>query len=239
MKAWDYSRSFVTFVLPINTARLQVEARCVLSLPGAADEQFALFASCKSEVCYVEGQLFVDPNYDFSGMFSLTRYRLERIHADAAAEKPEAGPIASRFDDLLWQIHEAERLRPLTDKAAVIDATLAGEIILARNEMADEASGARAMIEYPVKTMNVHRETGTFQVDTGPVPLYDFASGEDEVMGRFAWAYVAFNEFGGACFVSQAPTAIVRDGVEVARTSHYSVLSGRADAVNTLWALEA
>jgi hypothetical protein len=239
MRVGDYSRSFVTFVLPVNTARLQIEARCVLSLPGAAEQEFALFASCKSEVCYVERQLFQDPNYDFSGMFSDTRYRLERIHADAAAEKFDAGPIASRFDDVMWEVEAAEVVRPLTDKEAVIEATLRGEIIVARNEMVDEASGARAVIEYPVKTMNVHPETGTFQVDTGPVPLYDFASDEAEIMARFSWAYVAFNEFRGACFVSQAPTAIVRDGVEVARTSHYSVLSERPDAVNTLWALEA
>jgi hypothetical protein len=238
MRVLDYSRSFVSFVLPVNTARLQVEARCILALPRAAGEEFLMFASCKSETCYVDGQLFQDPNYDFSGIFGETGYRIERIHADAAAEKPEIGRIAERFDQVTRQLCEARDPSPLTEKHAVIDATLAGQIIVARTELHDEASGARAVLEYPVKTMNVHRETGAFQVDTGPVPLYDFGSGEGEVLARFAWAHLAYNEFRGAWFVSQAPTAIVRDGAEVARTSHYSVLGERAEAVNSLWALE-
>jgi hypothetical protein len=238
MQVCDYSRSFASFVLPINTARLQVEARCLLALPGAAPEEHLMFASCKSEVCYVEGQLFLDPNYDFSGIFSDTRYRLERIHADASAEQLDCGPIVPRFDGLTRHIHEAARVRPLTSKQAVIDATLAHQIIVARNEIRDQATGASILLEYPVKTMNVHRETATFQVDTGPVPLFDFRSEAPEVMGRFLWAYVAFNDFSGACFVSQVPTPIARDGAEVARTSHYSLLTECREATNSLFAIE-
>jgi hypothetical protein len=240
MQIIDYARSFVAFVLPSNTARLQLEARCLLTLPGQDPTEYLMFASCKSEDCYVATGLFRDgrDNYDFSGIFGGTRYRLERIHADASAESFDAGDTIPRFEALLRHVHEPKSVRPLLDKSAVIEATLANEVIIARNDLTDERTGIRAVVEYPVKTMNVQREQGVFQVDTGPVPLYNFAGDDPDPMAHFLWSYVAFNEFTGAFFISQVPTPLFKDGVEVARTSHYSQNSAYLQSVNTLFAID-
>jgi len=241
MNVLDYSRSFATFVLPVNTARLQLEGRCVLRQADGTEEQFLMFASCKSEDTYVEQDLFrnpaTDPSYDFSGIFADERYSLNRIFVSSEGQKLETGLIAERFTEVLRHVHEVPHAVPLTSKQAVIEATLAHRVIIARNEITDEA-GVTAVLEYPVKTMNVNPEHGMFQTDTGPLPYYDSGDPSPDVMARLKWAFCAFNEFEGADFILQAPTPIVREGVEVARTSHYQQIVPCPQARNTLFAYE-
>lgn len=239
MTVLEYGRSFVAFVVPGNNARLQVEARCVLTAPDGASEQFVLFASCKAEDTYgTLGALFKLPNYDFSGMFGETRYSLNRIHLTSDLEQLETGATADRFVST-WTPHLVEkRGRPLVSAAEVVAATFANEVIVGQTTIVDPGSGWQQMVEFPVKTMNVNPETTAFQVDTGPVPLYDFGAGAAEVMARFRWAFVAWRAFTGAEFICQAPTSILREGREVARTTHYSAVVVHPAATNALFALE-
>jgi hypothetical protein len=241
MTVYDYARSFVTFSVPGNNARIGVEGRCVLRQPDGATEEVLMFASCKSEDTYAERDLFRDPatspSYDFSGLYSPERYRIERIYVSSEREEPETGLIADRFTGLQRRLVEAPAT-PLLTKQDVIAATLAGQIVIARNELTDRASGLTALLEYPVKTMNVNPERGMFQTDTGPLPYYDFTCNHADPMRRFRWAFCAFNEFTGAYFICQTPTPIVSDGREVARRSHYQHIIHCPEAVNTLYALE-
>ena len=241
MQTCDYSRSFITFSVPGNNARIQVESRCLLTQPDGSGEQFLMFASCKSEDTYADHDLFrnpeTSPNYDFSGMYGDERYSLSRLHAAAEAPQLETGLTAERFAGLTRHVHEVPAT-PLQSKQAIIDATLAHQVVLARNEITDPVTGVTQLLEYPVKTMNVHPATVQFQVDTGPVPLYDFSDTSEDVMARFRWAYVACNDFAQAWFVSLAPTPIVRDGVEVARAWHYQQMTNFPQSRNTYFALE-
>lgn len=241
MQPIDYSRSFITFSVPGNNARIQLEARCLLTQPDGSSEQYLLFASCKSEDTYAADNLFrvpeTSPNYDFSGLYSDSLYRLERIFADAEGKAPETGLIADRFTDLTRYRHEVAAT-PLQSKREIIAATLAHKVILARNEITDETTGVTQLLEYPVKTMNVHPETGQFQIDTGPVALYDCSDRSECVMQRFRWAYCACNDFTKAWFVSQAPTPLIRAGVAVANTFHYQRIASFPHARNSFLALE-
>jgi hypothetical protein len=243
MNVCNYSRSFATFVLRhVNTARLQLEGRCVLRQADGSEEQFLMFASCKSEDTYAEKDLFrnpeTQPNYDFSGVFASERYSLNRIYVSSEGEMLETGLIKERFSYVVRHVREVPEARALTTKQAVIEATLSHQVVIARTEVRDEASGMSALMEFPVKTMNVNPERGMFQIDTGPLPYYDFDDPDPEIMARVKWAYCAYNEFQGAYFIIQAPTAIVRDGVEVAQRSHYQRIVHRAEARNTLFAYE-
>jgi hypothetical protein len=241
MNVCDYARSFITFVVPGNSARIGVEARCLLQSPDGGTEEFLMFASCKSEDTYAERDLFripeTNPSYDFSGMFSPDRFRIERVFVSSEREALDTGLIADRFTEVRRHVVEAPATALLT-KEAVIEATLAGRIVIARNEITDEASGVTAVLEYPVKTMNVNAERGMFQTDPGPLPYHDFADDSPEVMRRFRWAYCAFNEFAGAYFICQAPTPIMAEGREVARRSHYQEIIHCPQTVNTLFALD-
>lgn len=239
MEVVDYARSFVTFVLPENQARLQLEASCQLTFPGNAAERYLMFASCRGEWTYGEpGHLFLQPNYDFSGLFSETRYRLHRVRYTTEGAALDAGRISDRFSGMRPYHLRSVEASPLKDTLAVIEATLANRVIIARTEIADAATGATQVIEYPVKTMNVNPEIVAFQVDTGPLPLYDAGSDCPEIMGRFLWAFCAFRDFLGADFVCQAEVPIEVGGQIVAATTQYSEVRHFPQARNSLFALE-
>lgn len=237
MRVCDFSRSFVTFHLPLNNARIQVEARCWLKDADTKAEEYLLFASCKSEDTYGAGELFTRPNYDFSGIFSSTEYRIDRIHADQSLERDESGITVERFNSLTRHVREVDA-EPLEDIPAIVEATLAHRIIIGRTTVSAPDGSLTAVIEYPVKTMNVHRENVVFQVDTGPVPLYNFAQQGERPIQNFEWAYVACRDFNSADFIIQAPTPIERDGVAVATTTHYSVYRRHATARNEFFAFD-
>ena len=239
MNVCDYGRSFVTFVVPGNNARISVEARCILRRPNVPEEQFLMFASCKSENTYAEQDLFRDPdNYDFSGIFSPDHYSIARIHVSSENEVLETGLIAERFVEVRRHVVEVPEATPLTTVEEIIVATLAHRVLVARTEVHDEPSGASALLEYPVKTMNVNAESGMFQVDTGPIPYYDFSDTSGDIMQRFRWAYCAFNRFAGAEFIFRVPTPILEGSSEVARRTHYSQVIYCPHTVNSLFAYD-
>ena len=122
MQPCDYSRSFVTFSVPGNNARIQVEGRCLLTLPGLAPEQYLMFASCKSEDTYASDDLFRVPNYDFSGLFGDNSYCLARIHACSDDETADTGTIEGRFTGLIRHLCDVPRVTPLPDRSSIIRA---------------------------------------------------------------------------------------------------------------------
>ncbi|MGQ9730572.1 MAG: hypothetical protein ACUVX8_04790 [Candidatus Zipacnadales bacterium] len=220
MEAINFALSFVTFVTPnrANNARIQVECACELTSPVGRAEQFLLVASCKAEDTYADDNLFRLPNYDFCGIFSLSDYTIIRTHAVAEAESKETGTIAERFEGVRIEVRRAPA-QILTTNAEIVRATLANEPLVARTELAE--NGWRAVIEYPVKTMNANDIEHMFQVDTGPVLFPDLTAEVSRPIERFELAYVAFNRSDRTEFILQVPTPIECGG-EQAQVPHYS-----------------
>ena len=52
-----------------------------------------------------------------------------------------------------------------------------------------------AMVEYPVKTMNIHPERKRFQVDTGPLLFPDLSLTVERQIQCFSIAFVCYNTF--------------------------------------------
>jgi len=232
----DYAASYVTFVTPGrgNLARLQIESRCVLlDENGELVEEFFQFASCKSEDTYAAENLFQDPNYDFSGIFSREHFVIFRAHAPYSDIYAERGEVRPRFEDALFQIRATRGEQLLADNPAIVAATLKGLPLVGRTEIHDEATGARAIIEYPVKTMNVNDLKNIYQVDTGPLAFPDFTAAAERPIDRMELAYVAHNRPDEAYFIVQRPTPIVVDEAEVCDVCHYSDIR-RVPAKNTL-----
>lgn len=237
MEVVEYGRSYLFFTTRgrTNTARLQVEARCELFDRGTGGrEEFFFFASCKAENTHVPDRLFQEPNYDFCGIFSEREFLIFRTAAWHDADRNSRGPIESAFESARQVIRRVEA-RALETAAAVAEATLAGTPLVGRTEW--EEANFRARLEYPIKTMNVHPESGRYQIDTGPLPFPgDIGSGAVGIE-RFLPAFVAWNAPDRAEFILQRPTPVVRDGQELCRVLHYSeirVLPAR----NGLWALD-
>lgn len=236
MKSCDFRRSFITFVTPgrSNHARIQVEARCELTdLKTGQMENFYLVASCKGEDTYGTGRLFLVPSYDFCIIYSSKDFMILRTYSNAERDNTTVGDHQGYFLEVRFHI-EMVGAKVLEDNAAVVKATLSNCPLNGRTEITDEAGHYRAMIESPIKTMNVNDLQNIYQVDTGPILLPNFHSTKERLVERFQLAYVAYNNPEEAYFVIQEPTPIVEGSPH--RISFYSRVT-RMNAKNSVWLL--
>jgi hypothetical protein len=220
----DFSRSFITFVLPggKNNARIQAEARCViLDRKTQKRDDYYLVASCKGEDTYGKGPLFLVPNYDFCMIYSRTEFRIIRVHSNHERDVETVGGIADRFEAVRFQIKDVP-CDVLCDNKAVVEATLSGRPLNGRVTIVDPTKRYEATIEFPIKTMNVNANEGMFQVDTGPVLLPNWNAEKARWVERFDLAYVAYNGPNQAHFVVQEPTPVVGGDPKSPQVSHYS-----------------
>lgn len=222
----DYSRSFMTFFASSrqgsNIARIQLDAICTVDSwgVGGGPETFHLIAPCRSEAMYQDGQLFQIPNYEFCGIFTHDRVSLVRTHWTSDREQTDIHAITDRFDRVALDYTElpAERLDSVTD---IVDATLANRLLVARTRIKDEATGATALLEYPIKTMNVTRNPDRFQVDTGPIIVPLFESTASDPMERFAVAHAVYWQEDRVEFILRKPHVVgEKDGQAVAVTDY-------------------
>ncbi len=233
MEVLDYSRSFITFLSRerANNARIQVEARCELTVDGVAEEYW-LVASCKSEDTFAEQNLFLVPNYDFCMIYSRDQYRIHRVPFPYDPTVMDAGLITDCYEkaDFALKLVDAERCK---DNEAAVAATLAGKILIGRTEIWDEDRTRRAVIEYPIKTMNAHEEPAYFQVDTGPILLPDFGS-EGPAIEAFDFAFIAWNVPDWAEFVIQDAVPACPETPDAPQVCHYAKIYVM-DARNEIW----
>jgi hypothetical protein len=207
----DFSRSFLTFTTLDrgNNARIQIEARCTLadSLVGTA-EKFVMIAACKAEDTYGSGQLFKQPNYDFSGVFSTTDYAIYRLFASAQDNLPESGPIGQLFAGIEIRETALRAPRVMTDTAGIIQTTLDGFPLYARTTFQTLTGRFSVTLDYPIKTMNVNPERQLFQIDTGPLPFPRIEHSPGKLIDSFVPAFVAFKSLDRAEFILQQPTRL-------------------------------
>lgn len=238
MKTCDFSRSFVTFVTPgrANNARIQVEALCQIEeIKSGAQVTYYLIASCKGEDTYGKGVLFLDPNYDFCAIFSQKEFMIIRV---GAPYKPAntIGDNKERFHHVLFDIKMTDG-ELLESGAAIVEATLVGRVLNGRTEITDQQGRYRALIELPVKTMNVNDIKNIYQVDTGPIILPDFVSKKARMVERFHLAFIAYNKADEAYFVIQEPIPAIPAQPDSPKFCHYSRIV-RMDAKNCVIALK-
>jgi hypothetical protein len=229
LQALDFSRSFVTFfTTPAqggNIARIQIDATCRVDGwgPDGATGEFHLIAPCRSEQMYLEGQLFQMPNYEFCGIFAVDELVLLRTHWTSDRESPEYAKPEERFERIAIDLTKGE-FEAVDSDAEVVQATLANRRLVARTELTDETTGARAIIDYPVKTMNVRRDPMSFQVDTGPilVPRWDAASIAAPL--RFDVAHAVYWKRDRAEFVLRRPHTVGEGSAGPVQVTDYSEL---------------
>ena len=216
----DYGRSFVGGTAAFNNVRFWVESRTVLK-EGDQTHEFWQFGACKSENTFAEKDLFQGDNYDFTPILAndgwwLIFRRRNRLTPEYRGLRREVwGP--ARF-----MLREAVRVQVLTDFAQIEAATAEGRPLVSRTELTDPQSGRSAVIEAPVKTINIHPEKKLYQIDTGPVALPDLARSYEPPIDCLRLAFVAFNRADFADFVVEQPTPILIDQKEQAQVLHYA-----------------
>lgn len=236
MKTCDFSRSFITFVTKnhTNNARIQVESRCeIVDQERGNSETYYLVASCKGEDTYGKGMLFFVPNYDFCMIYSSNDFMIIRTYHNAELDNRTVGDNRGHFLDVHFHIKMIEG-NIIDNVDEIVKFTLANYPLNGRTEISDDSGKLRAIIEFPIKTMNVNDQTLMYQVDTGPILLPNFESKKERMVERFDLAYIAYNRTDEAYFVVLEPTPI-KDG-SPDKVSHYSKVFG-TKAKNSIIAL--
>ena len=218
----DYGRSFLSGVAEWNRVRFWVESRTrIVDTRTGAQEDFLQCASCKSEDTFAAKDLFLADNYDFLPIFGPTHGVIFRRKAAASApgRYRDVRPSDKMWDGQTMRLRVAKGAKLLTTTAAIRRATHAGQPLVAQTEFASESTGLRAIVEYPVKTMNIHDTKDLYQVDTGPVAFPDLARRWERLADSLSLAFAAFNAPGFTDFVLETETPIAGGA---ARVEHYS-----------------
>ena len=259
MQACDFTRSFLWFridetVKPsvtksheanhtTNKPRIQLECICDLAPPDGPPVRYVLGASCKTERCNVESDIWIQPNADFCLVLGdehfliIKRYdhtaRKMMNHPPEVGEQPhrQLGRIKDAYVEVEIGVNRTDG-EVLETVQQVIDAGMTARPIVAVTEF-DTEDGHHCRLEYPIKTLNLCDREMFYQSDTGPL-LYPVRPGRhDPTIESFRLAYLAANAPDWAELLINVPTAL-SDGITV---DHYAQ-GQRIDCRNTLIALD-
>ncbi len=219
----DYAYSFICCPKSFNSVRFWIESRTIL-IDEKSNKQTVIYqcASCKSENTFGKSDLFLSPNYDFMPIFGGEDLLIFRRHAHATDRYRELVKAESVWGDPILKLRQAKGVSEISKFEEIRDATAAAIPLVAQTEIHNEETGLRAILEYPVKTMNIDRDNNIYQVDTGPLALPDLTRREDSPLGTVSLAFVAFNQPHFADFVIEQLTPIKEDDAEITKVYHYS-----------------
>jgi hypothetical protein len=222
MKPLDYGLSFICNTASFNAVRFWVESRTILFDKTGASTVFYQCGSCKSENTFGEKDLFYKDNYDFLPILGDGHWLIFRRTARMNPTYRQIRKVEEVWGKPNLKLREAREVTTLDTWEKIRDATAAAMPLVTQTEIANADSGLRAVIECPVKTMNVSPDRQKYQVDTGPVALPDLTKLFEPKIDCLRLAFIAFNAPHFADFVVEQPTPVVEDGKEVCKIHHYS-----------------
>ena len=244
MNVIDYGLSFIGSVGPKNAVRFWIESRTrIMDEKNGATEDYYQVGSCKGEATFAEKDLFLHPSYDFLTIFGPE----DTVHFNRTAVFNREGYLSSSvyrqytasskaWGGNIYHLKQAQSVRRLETNGEIRQATHDGLPIVGQTEIWDDQTQMRAIIEYPIKTMNINDERDIYQVDTGPVVWPDLSQRHDRNIESISLAFVAFNVPHFADFVIEEPVVISENGRDICSVYHYSKIISLA-ATNTLFCL--
>ncbi len=219
----DYGLSYVNGSSPNNSLRLWVESRCrIIDENNGTTEEYVQCGACKSEDTFAEKDLFYEENYDFIPIFGPNDELVFRRKAYLNDNYRTTYPA-----DRLWGRKSLDYVTPpvvqeLKTNADIRAATHGNLPLVSQTEIWKDATGLRAIIECPIKTMNICDGKDIYQVDAGPILFPDLADRDRKFVETVKLAFVAFNVPHFADFVCEVPTPIIEDSRKICRIYHYS-----------------
>lgn len=238
MEPIDYGRSFLQGKWAENRVRFWIESRTrIIDPERAAPIDYYQCASCKSENTFAPKDLFHKDNYDFLPIFGPEDGVIFRRKAWLNPDYRQVRKAVEMWEGQIYKLVQPRAVRLLRSNHEIREATHSGIPIVAQTEISDPRTRLRAIIEFPVKTMNIHDSRDLYQVDSGPVAFPDLSRRYPRPAESLSLAFVAFNAPGTADFVLEAPTPISEKGRELTRVHHYSRLEN-LPAANRLFACE-
>jgi hypothetical protein len=240
----DFERSYVRFridttkkppktisrklPMTLNNVRMTLDSRVAITHePSGRVYDYVLSASCKSEQVWVDRDVWHEPNADMCMLAGADEFLVYKrwdktdkgvlLYPPSLGVQPEKqlGDPRETFDR--FSIDRATRPgRVLETVDAIIEALFAATPVVAQTEY--QSGDYHVLLEYPVKTVNFSERERYYQVDTGPILLPDFTTGEKSLLAACRLAYVAHNKPDWAEFIVCVPTP-VSDQIKV---HHYS-----------------
>ena len=231
----DYGASFLSGKWLENTVRFWVESRMrFIDEKANIVEDYYQCGSCKSEYTFVEKNLFKEDNYDFLPIFGPEYGIIYRRKAYLTSDYKSCPLAKDMWEGQNYKIKEPKSYIILDSNKAVREATNNALPVVAQTELWNKETGLRAIMEYPIKTMNINDALDFYQgTDTGPVLLPDLSGRYEKTVDSIQLAYAAFNVPHFTDFVIETATDIGDNGTKV---FHYSE-SISLPAKNTLFAL--
>lgn len=219
----DYGLSFICNSASFNSVRFWIESRTTLIDDKTGQRvEFYQAASCKSENTFGEKDLFYKDNYDFLPIFGGDDVLIFRRPARLSDRYRQLKKATEVWGQPTFRLQPGRQVNLLETWEQIRDATVAGLPLVSQTEIANDQTGLRAVIECPVKTMNISHDRKLYQVDTGPVGYPDLSKRCDPAIDCLSLAFVAFNAPGFADFVVEQPTPVVEQGKELCQIYHYS-----------------
>jgi hypothetical protein len=222
----NYCTSFIFGITPDNRVRFWVESRTrIIDASAGTTEDYYQCASCKSEDTFAKKDLFLPDNYDFLPVFGPEYALIFRRRVRPHERYRETLPALQMWDGQRYGLSDHPDAEPLQTNDAIRRTTREGILLVGQTTLSDTTTGLQAIIEFPVKTMNIHDETNSYQVDTGPVMLPDLSQRYPRLVDSLRPAYVAFNAPDFADFVIEVPTPVQlggQGGAGEAMTHHFS-----------------
>lgn len=241
MNPIDYALSFIHGSAPQNRVRFWVEShtRITDEVEGRM-EDFYQCGACKAEETFAEKNLLRggDLSYDFLPIFGPDYSVIFRRHAAAPPDTDyrQIAPSDSWWGKLIYRLREAAPAHVLDSNEAIRKATHVGLPIVVQTEIWNDETRMRAIIEHPVKTMNVHDGRDMYQTDTGPLAFPDLSKRYERMVESLSLAYEAVNAPHFADFLIEVRTPLFVDGRSVCDVYHYSEARSLA-AKNTLYCI--
>jgi len=223
LRCLDYGRSFLCNTAAFNAVQFWVESRTtIVDEKAGGPTQYYQCASCKSEDTFARENLFLKNNYDFLPVFGDGRWLIFRRPAGLHQRYRQIATMEKMWGPPNLKLHEATDVTVLDTWEKIRDASAQGLPLVAQTALADAETGMAAIIECPIKTMNVSLQRKLYQVDTGPIALPDLTKRYEPQIDCLRLAFVAFNTPDFADFIVEQPTPVLQDGKEVTKIYHYS-----------------
>ncbi len=222
-----------------NSARIQLDARCkIINEEDGASEEFFLITPCRTEWMYRSDTLFQFPSGEYCAIWSESEFLNVGYGITDNKVKHTAFLIQDWFTDFNLSIRTHPVIQTLVNSEQIIQSTQANEALIGRTTIWNEVTSVRAIIEYPIKTMNINREHELFQVDSGPLPFPDLTCSSERSIERFSVAFVCYNAFDIAEFILRKPTPVMDGGRELCKVVTYSDIR-RVPAQNSIYSAAA
>lgn len=223
IRCLDYGRSFIGHSGTENSVRFWIESRTTLIDPQTeTSTDYYQCASCKSEDTFAERDLFLKDNYDFLPIIGGGQVLIFRRTMRLSPRYRDVRPQVDVWGQPEFHLRAAETVTVLDTWEQIHAATKAALPLVSQTEIASAKLGLRAVIECPVKTMNLSVPRKLYQVDTGPIAYPRLDQRYEPQIDCLQLAFVAFNAPHFADFIVEQPTPVVDGATELCQIYHYS-----------------